>query len=93
MHTGDDIYRINVIVFSSYLQNWLSVLKSDKRFIINATGLADKAIKLIRNETEQEVKVDAAWLHPKNHRSGFKGTQCAGADPDDRIVNKRKFYS
>lgn len=44
----------------AYLQNWLSVLKRDKRFIISSAGLADKAIKLIRNETEQEVEVDAS---------------------------------
>ena len=44
----------------AYLQNWLSVLKSDKRFIINAAGLADKAIKLIRGEEEHPAKQDVA---------------------------------
>lgn len=35
---------------AAYVQNWLSVLKSDKRFIVSAAGKADKAISLILGE-------------------------------------------
>lgn len=35
---------------AAYLQNWLSVLKSDKRFIVSASGKADKAVSLILGE-------------------------------------------
>lgn len=32
---------------AAYLQNWLSVLKNDKRFIVSAAGKAEKAVELI----------------------------------------------
>ena len=32
---------------TAYLQNWLQVLKNDKRFIISAAGKAEKAVELI----------------------------------------------
>ena len=32
-----------------YIQNWLSVLKSDKLFIVSAAGKAEKAVNLILN--------------------------------------------
>ena len=32
---------------AAYIQNWLAVLKNDKRFIVSASGKADKAISLI----------------------------------------------
>ena len=32
---------------AAYIQNWLAVLKNDKRFIASASGKADKAISLI----------------------------------------------
>ena len=32
---------------TAYVQNWLSVLKNDKRFIVSAAGKADKAVSLI----------------------------------------------
>ena len=32
---------------TAYLQNWLQVLKNDKRFIVSATGKAEKAVDLI----------------------------------------------
>ena len=35
---------------AAYVQNWLSVLKSDKRFIVSASGKADKAVSLILGE-------------------------------------------
>ena len=35
---------------AAYVQNWLSVLKSDKRFIVSASGRADKAVSLILGE-------------------------------------------
>ena len=31
----------------AYIQNWLSVLKNDKRFIVSATSKAEKAVELI----------------------------------------------
>lgn len=35
---------------AAYLQNWLQVLKNDKRFIVSAAGKADKAVALILNQ-------------------------------------------
>ena len=32
---------------TAYLQNWLQVLKNDKRFIVSAAGKAEKAVDLI----------------------------------------------
>ena len=32
---------------AAYIQNWLSVLRSDKRFIVSASGKAEKAVALI----------------------------------------------
>ncbi|MDD6144649.1 MAG: zincin-like metallopeptidase domain-containing protein [bacterium] len=32
---------------TAYIQNWLQVLKNDKRFIVNAAGKAEKAVDLI----------------------------------------------
>lgn len=34
---------------AAYIQNWLTVLKNDKRFIISAAGKAEKAVKMILN--------------------------------------------
>ena len=35
---------------AAYIENWLSVLKGDKRFIVSAAGKAEKAINLILNQ-------------------------------------------
>ena len=35
---------------AAYLQNWLQVLKEDKRFIVSAAGKAEKAVNLILNQ-------------------------------------------
>ncbi len=35
---------------AAYVQNWLSVLKGDKRFIVSAVGKAEKAVNLILNQ-------------------------------------------
>ena len=35
---------------AAYIQNWLSVLKDDKRFIVSAAGRAEKAVSLILNQ-------------------------------------------
>ena len=35
---------------TAYIQNWLSVLKNDKRFIVSSAGKADKAVSLILGE-------------------------------------------
>ena len=32
---------------TAYIQNWLSVLRNDKRFIVSASGKAEKAVSLI----------------------------------------------
>ena len=34
---------------TAYIQNWLSVLKNDKRFIVSVSGKAEKAVNLILN--------------------------------------------
>ncbi|MBQ8687233.1 MAG: antirestriction protein, partial [Ruminococcus sp.] len=38
-----DSFRNN----ATYVQNWLQVLRNDKRFIVSAAGKAEKAVKLI----------------------------------------------
>ena len=35
---------------AAYIQNWLGVLKGDKRFIVSAAGRAEKAVNLILNQ-------------------------------------------
>ena len=35
---------------AAYIQNWLNVLKNDKRFIVSASGKAEKAVNLILNQ-------------------------------------------
>ena len=35
---------------AAYIQNWLGVLKGDKRFIVSAAGRAEKAVSLILNQ-------------------------------------------
>ena len=32
---------------AAYIQNWLKVLRDDKRFIVSASGRAEKAVNLI----------------------------------------------
>ncbi len=39
---------------SAYCQNWLQVLKNDKRFIVSAASKADKAVTFILNRKEVE---------------------------------------
>ncbi len=41
---------------AAYIQNWLKVLKNDKKFIISASSKAEKAVKYILGETEDEVQ-------------------------------------
>ena len=48
-HVGietDSSFRNN----AAYIQNWLKVLKGDKRFIVSAAGKAEKAVALILNQ-------------------------------------------
>ena len=33
----------------AYIQNWLKVLRNDNKFIVSASGKAEKAVKLILN--------------------------------------------
>lgn len=40
---------------AAYVQNWLSVLKGDKRFIVSAAGKAEKAVNLILNMDAQKT--------------------------------------
>lgn len=42
-----DSFRNN----GAYVQNWLQVLKNDKRFIVSASGKAEKAVNLILGQT------------------------------------------
>ena len=35
---------------TAYIQNWLNILKGDKRFIVSAAGKAEKAVNLILNQ-------------------------------------------
>ena len=35
---------------AAYVQNWLKVLKDDKRFIVSAAGKAEKAVAFILGE-------------------------------------------
>lgn len=42
---------------AAYIAGWLSVLKNDKRMIVTAAGKAEKATKLILNETENGAPV------------------------------------
>ena len=35
------------LLYLIYIQNWLSVLRDDKRFIVSAAGKAEKAVNLI----------------------------------------------
>ena len=37
---------------AAYVQNWLQVLKNDKRFIVSASGKAEKAVNLILGSAE-----------------------------------------
>ena len=39
---------------AAYIQNWLEVLKNDKRFIVSAAGKAEKAVKLILGEQMED---------------------------------------
>ena len=34
---------------AAYIQNWLQVLRNDKRFIVSAAGKAEKAVEMIKN--------------------------------------------
>ena len=40
----------SVLNNAAYIQNWLNVLKGDKRFIVSAAGKAEKAVNLILNQ-------------------------------------------
>ena len=44
---------------AAYIQNWLKVLKNDKKFIISASSKAEKAVKYILGETEDEFQAVA----------------------------------
>ena len=46
----DSSFKNNV----AYLENWLTVLRNDKRFIVSAAGKAEKAVKYILNEKGEE---------------------------------------
>lgn len=35
---------------AAYIQNWLQVLKNDNKFIVSASGKAQKAVEYILNE-------------------------------------------
>lgn len=48
-HFGIDTAKIQRNT-AAYVQNWLRVLKNDKRMIVSAAGKAEKAVKLILNQ-------------------------------------------
>ena len=35
---------------AAYIQNWLRILKNDKRLIISASGKAENAVQIILNQ-------------------------------------------
>ena len=41
---------------AAYIQGWLAALKDDKRFVVSAAGKAEKAVRLIMGEIEEEEK-------------------------------------
>lgn len=41
---------------TAYVQNWLKVLKNDKRFIVSAAVKAEKAVNLILNQTNEALR-------------------------------------
>ena len=41
---------------AAYIQNWLQVLRNDKRFIVSASGRAEKAVNLILGRSECQQK-------------------------------------
>jgi antirestriction protein ArdC len=45
---------------ASYIQNWLSVLKNDKRFILKASSRAQRAVEYILNTKEDPETESAA---------------------------------
>ena len=45
---------------AAYIQNWLQVLKNDKRFIVSAAGKAEKAVSLILGLPAQYKEASAA---------------------------------
>lgn len=40
---------------AAYINGWLSVLRNDKRFIVSAAGKAEKAVKFLLNEKDEEI--------------------------------------
>jgi antirestriction protein ArdC len=47
---------------TAYLNNWLMVFKNDKRFLITASGQAQKAVDFILNRKENELKDEVQEL-------------------------------
>ena len=41
---------------AAYIQEWLEKLRNDKRFIVQASGQAQKAVDLILNRQDMESK-------------------------------------
>ena len=49
----------NIEGHASYLEGWLSALKSDKRFIFKASSCASKAVALLTGDSTHEINNDA----------------------------------
>lgn len=49
----------NIEGHASYLEGWLSALKSDKRFIFKASSCASKAVALLTGDSTNEINNDA----------------------------------
>jgi antirestriction protein ArdC len=50
------ILEKEIVHSAEYLAGWLTKLKNDKKFIIQASGQAQKAVDLILNRMEEESK-------------------------------------
>ena len=44
---------------TAYIQNWLSVLKNDKKMLVSAAGRAEKAVKMILNITNEPKETES----------------------------------
>jgi antirestriction protein ArdC len=55
----------------TYIQGWLKKLKNDKKFIVSASGLAQKAVDYI---LENQVSTPKPKLVPKKHKKKVEST-------------------
>jgi len=53
----------------AYIQGWLKKLKSDKKFIVMASGLAQKAVDYILDHQDSDTKAVVPLSKKKNNKS------------------------